>query len=339
MAHNKNTDMGLLSSPPFFCFFLFVFLPHPKCVGMDTTRNAKPVMHATGGRRLYRLMGHAFVLPAFFFFFLARWQSLNSLDKNLVCVTLLLQAKPSLCFLLQSRFFFYRRCFSESRGSGGVVEGWTGWRRRRRGVNTLMHFCFRQKKKKVKKKRREKPGWMMAVQYFYLLLMHIKKKESALTLLALVNFYQVSVIVTFREVSIHISLWRVETWNKQKTNLWSPDWAVEINTRDCVQARLPQWQVCSFTQGLYNTECEWIKKGKKKSSLMLFPTFLFLFFPFLLPSGLFLFFFGDMRFFQNTYKVFPCPSDPHIYTEQCWWKIRTHVHLHTGEREETILFS
>lgn len=30
-------------------------------VGMDTIQNAKPVMHATGGRGLYQWMGHAFV--------------------------------------------------------------------------------------------------------------------------------------------------------------------------------------------------------------------------------------------------------------------------------------
>ena len=47
MAHNKNTDsVSFLAS-------LYV--------SMDTTQNAKPVMHATGGKRLYQWMGHAFV--------------------------------------------------------------------------------------------------------------------------------------------------------------------------------------------------------------------------------------------------------------------------------------
>lgn len=36
-------------------FFFFLY------VGMDTIQNAKPVMHATGGKRLYQWMGHAFV--------------------------------------------------------------------------------------------------------------------------------------------------------------------------------------------------------------------------------------------------------------------------------------
>lgn len=37
---------------------LFAFFSY---VGMDTIQNAKPVMHATGGKGLYQWMGHAFV--------------------------------------------------------------------------------------------------------------------------------------------------------------------------------------------------------------------------------------------------------------------------------------
>lgn len=38
-------------------------------------------------------------------------------------------------------------------------------------------------------------------------------------------------------------------------------------------------------------------------------------------------------------QSFPCPSDPYIYTEQCRWKIRTHVHLHTGERKNNTVIN
>lgn len=47
---------------------------------MDTIQNAKPVMHATGGKRLYQWMGHAFV---FLLGSLTIAQRLFSLNKTL----------------------------------------------------------------------------------------------------------------------------------------------------------------------------------------------------------------------------------------------------------------
>lgn len=85
---------------------------------MDTIQNAKPVMHATGGQRLYRRMGHAFVC---LLGSLTVTQQLNKTSRDSAATT-------SLCFF-SNKALMHVVCVCVGGGE----------------INTLMHSCLRQK--------------------------------------------------------------------------------------------------------------------------------------------------------------------------------------------------
>lgn len=113
MAHNKNTD-----SVSFKPFFLLLFLNMP---ALDTIRNTKPVMHATGGKGLYQWMGHAFCFCLLGSLTITRRQTRTSCDSAATPRT------QPLFSSYKSLLFFYSICASEGK------------------MNAMIHSRFRER--------------------------------------------------------------------------------------------------------------------------------------------------------------------------------------------------